>query len=138
MRAAFLRSRALALCPVEAVDDGPALAAPWRLLSPGGSGESIALTAVDPSDAFLGLVKLEQVDWLRREAVVTLRWSGPTAGSGEALRLVVAYAFDELNLERLEARAHPADKDARALLEGQGFAPARGRGSVDAFERLRP
>ncbi|HWH08476.1 MAG TPA: GNAT family N-acetyltransferase [Candidatus Thermoplasmatota archaeon] len=130
MRPAFLRSRALDLCPFEPPDEGPASQAPWRLLSSGESGEPIAVAALDAAGRFLGAARLEGVDWLRREATLALRWSGPEAGMGEALRLMVGYAFDELNLDRVEARVAAGDEGALALLLAQGFRPLEGSGGV--------
>lgn len=139
MRPAFLRARGLDLCPFEPQDEGPAAQAPWRLLSTGESGEPIALAALDAGRRFVGAARLEGVDWVRRVASVALRWSGPEAGMGEALRLLAAYAFDELNLDWVEARVAAGDAAAEALLRGHGFqALDEGRGVVRRFAKGRP
>ena len=133
MRPVFLHGRGVDLCPFEAQDEAPAAQAPWRLASPGGSGEAIALAALDAGGAFLGTVRLEALDWLRRECVLALRWAGPEAGMGEALRLAAAYAFDELNFEWLEARVPVADAGARRVVEACGFRPGERQGAVQRY-----
>ena len=138
MRPAFLRAKGLDLCPLEPQDEGPAAQAPWRLLSTGETGEVLAMAALDAGGRFVGAARLEAVDWVRREATVALRWAGPEADMGEALRLVAGYAFDELNLEHLEARVAAGDAAAAALVEAQGFRPADdGTGVVRRFVRAR-
>lgn len=123
MRCAFLATTRVRLV-VPTVDDEAVLSAmPWRLLSRPTGGDLIALTAVDAAERVVGGARLEDLDWVRREAVLALRWGGPPDLATEALRLMVAYARDELRLERVEARAVADEPPWPALLEREGFHP---------------
>lgn len=80
-------------------------------------GEIVLLASLEGGDPW-GTFALADLDWVARGAsVVATLLPGPpppVAAVEEALRLVVGYAWDELNLERLEARA-PADAKLPAL-----------------------
>lgn len=121
MSAVFLRGAGVDLHPFEPEDEPGAAAAPWRLVSRGGTGEALAMAARAPGGDLLGLLRLEGIDWVAREAHVALRWAGPEAAAAEALRLGLHYAFHELGLRLVEARAPPGDDGAAALLAGAGF-----------------
>lgn len=119
---AFLRGPSVELSPLFAGALWPGRRA-WLLPrgpvkdDPGADGEIVLLAHAPGGDAW-GTFALADLDWVARSAtVVATLLPGqppPVAAVEEALRLVVRYAWDELNLERLEARA-PADARLPAL-----------------------
>lgn len=121
MRCAFLANARVRLVVPESGDDAFLAAMPWRLLSHQTGGDLIALTAVDAAERVVGGTRLEDIDWVRREAAIAIRWGGAPDLAAEALRLMVAYARDELRLERVEARALEDAPPWPALLEREGF-----------------
>jgi RimJ/RimL family protein N-acetyltransferase len=77
-------------------------------------------------DALVGTVGLYDIEWANRTA-----WIGVGIGArenwgkgygGEAMRLVIGYAFDELNLHRLQLTAIDYNPRALAMYEKLGFA----------------
>lgn len=76
-------------------------------------------------DALVGTVGLYDIEWANRTA-----WVGVGIGErdnwgkgygGEAMRLVIGYAFDELNLHRLQLTAIDYNPRAVAMYEKLGF-----------------
>ena len=124
MAVTFLRGDAVSLGPVEDEPDVDAM--PWALARAArprvgdGPDRVIGLAVLDAGSAHVGLVALEDVDWVAREARVTHRG----AHAREALALAARYAFGELGLARLVAE--PADRAAEATLRDAGFRPTSG------------
>ena len=120
---AFLRGRRVALHAT----DARAPAGPDAWLDPGARGPSqdeIVMAIRLPEGDDVGVVGLTAIDWTARTARVC-------GGGGrldppaleDALGLVARYAFDELNLDALEAI--PTRSETGTLLRAAGFAAAR-------------
>ncbi len=77
-------------------------------------------------DRLLGFVRLEYIEWAHGAGMVRLGIGDPRErGHGygtEALKLMVRYAFDELNLHRLTAITSDYNPGAVRFLERAGFA----------------
>ena len=94
----------------------------------------LAVRAADGSDA--GTVGLTALDWTRHEARLCGGGPGATVGGMEdAVRLAVAYAFEELNLETLDA--WPLAEAAGQVALRMGFRSA-GAGGGLTLRRLPP
>jgi RimJ/RimL family protein N-acetyltransferase len=82
------------------------------------------LAVVDEDDAFAGMVLLHSLDERHRHCEVGF-WLVPAArGNGvatRAVRLVVSWAFEELDLLRVEMTTTPDNAGAFALAERLGF-----------------
>jgi hypothetical protein len=118
----FLRADAedVALAPVPKGAPLPRLA----LRSPESAElASIELAIVRAGGDVVGLVALGPLDWIRRSAGLAARGRVDAATLG----LVARYAFDELNLERLDT--DPVDATLAPLLREAGYAPAGDRWS---------
>jgi RimJ/RimL family protein N-acetyltransferase len=76
-------------------------------------------------DRLLGFVRLEYIEWAHGAAMVRLGIGDPNErGRGfgsEALRLILRYAFDELNLHRLMAVTSDYNPGAVRFFERAGF-----------------
>lgn len=138
---AFLRGPSVELAPLPPDARWPGrrawLAPRGPLLDdPGHDGEVVVLARAPGGEPW-GTFALADLDWVARTAslVATLLPGAPPPAPAvqEALGLVVRYAWDELNLERLEGRA-PADARLPALPalgfreEGRLAAALRGAG----------
>jgi RimJ/RimL family protein N-acetyltransferase len=90
-------------------------------------GEFLGLAVTDATKRpFLGHVMLHTVAWRHRRAEIGF-WLVPQArghGIGRtAVSLLVDWAFDELELDRIEITTTPRNEAARKLAESLGFAP---------------
>jgi ribosomal-protein-serine acetyltransferase len=90
----------------------------------------------------VGAVRFNDVNW--RHKSTSLGWWVDEASEGrglvaKAVKVMIAYAFNEMKLNRLEAYCHADNQRSRALAERLGFkhegtlrsAEARGDGFVD-------
>jgi RimJ/RimL family protein N-acetyltransferase len=101
----------------------------------------VVLAIEDKSDgAFVGFVYLNNIDWFARNAEFgILIGERNRYGKGlakEALGLVVAYAFETLNLHKLHLRVVASNKRALALYRSFGFVE-EGNQRQQAFMRGR-
>jgi RimJ/RimL family protein N-acetyltransferase len=78
-------------------------------------------------DRLVGQAALGEVSWMHRSAVIRLGIADPAdrrqGFGGEALALLMRYAFDELNLHRLTAWTQEYNPQAVRFLERAGFVP---------------
>jgi RimJ/RimL family protein N-acetyltransferase len=103
---------------------------------PGAAGETVAAQigemeagraiywTVCLDEAPIGCCDLSEIDRHHARAEVGYIFARPAWGNGfalEALRAIVAYAFNELDLERLGARIHAKNEASRRLLTRLGF-----------------
>ncbi len=76
-------------------------------------------------DRLIGMVRLHRFQWTHGVATVTLSIGRPEdRGQGygsEALRMILRYAFDELNLHRLGVDTFAYNTGALRFLERHGF-----------------
>lgn len=76
-------------------------------------------------DRLLGLVSLMWIHWMHGVATVRLSIGAPddrSKGHGsEALKMILRYAFDELNLHRIGANTFEYNTGALRFLERHGF-----------------
>lgn len=76
-------------------------------------------------DRLAGLIHLDDVDWVNGRAELGIALTEPEArGKGlaaEAIGLMLAYAFDELRLERITARIIDGNEPSVHLFTGLGF-----------------
>jgi RimJ/RimL family protein N-acetyltransferase len=81
--------------------------------------------ADDGAGRLIGFARIEHIEWNHGHGVVSLGIASPDdRGKGygtEALRLLLRYAFDELNLHRLTANAFEYNTAALRFLEKAGF-----------------
>jgi RimJ/RimL family protein N-acetyltransferase len=89
-------------------------------------GEFLGLAVTDTTKRpFLGHVMLHTLAWRHKRAEIGY-WLAPSArgrGVGRtAVSLLVEWAFDELDLERVEITTTPDNGPARALAASLGFA----------------
>jgi ribosomal-protein-alanine N-acetyltransferase len=101
-----------------------------------GRGATFAITERG-SDEFLGDVVLFAIDWrhLRGEAGIWLRPAARGRGLAlGALRLVCAWAFDDLALERLEMKTVPDNEPMLRLAQAAGFTR---EGVLRSYDRVR-
>lgn len=83
--------------------------------------------AIRPADgdALLGALELDGILWTQRNAGLSLvlgdRASWGRGLASEAMRLVMAFAFDELNLHRLQLTVFASNERAIRLYEHLGF-----------------
>ena len=77
-------------------------------------------------DRLIGLVRLDRIEWNNGAGWLALGiGAAEDRGQGygtEALRLILRYAFDELNLHRLSASTFEYNTGALRFLERAGFA----------------
>lgn len=121
MRVTFLRDGALAFEPVPKDAPTPRLA----LKSPdaGASAEAVAFAVRAGDGPVVALISLGPLDWIRRTAGLTARGDVSEA----MVRLAVRYAFEELNLERVDT--DPVQAALATTLDAAGFAAAGDRWS---------
>jgi RimJ/RimL family protein N-acetyltransferase len=111
-----------------------------------GAGDGAHLAIADPeSDELLGSVLLFHFNWpdARGECGYWLRPAGRGRGAAsEAVRLVCAWGFSELGLERIEATCDVDNLGSQRVLERSGFeregrlrsyAAREDVGRIDAF-----
>lgn len=115
----FLRGDGVTLGPVPKGAPLPPLA--LRSLE-AAHGAAIEMAAWR-GDVLVGMISLGPLDWLRRTAGLTARGDVDEA----ALRLAVRYAFEELNLERVDT--DPVRGEIAATLRSSGAEPAGDRWS---------
>lgn len=77
------------------------------------------------NDLHIGTVKLEPIDWSKREAKFGLmigdkNYWGQGIGT-EATKLMVNYAFDKMGLSRIKLTVHLENKPAVRIYEKVGF-----------------
>lgn len=80
--------------------------------------------ALTPDGPAIGECDLSDIDHHHRRAEVGFLFNRAYWGNGyayEAMRAVIAHAFDELKLERLWARFHAGNVASQRLLERLGF-----------------
>lgn len=77
------------------------------------------------TDQLIGTVGIHGVDWINRMADYGIAlWSSKHWNQGfgtEATRLLLKYAFEQLNLNRIELRVFAFNKRAKAMYEKVGF-----------------
>lgn len=91
-----------------------------------GTGMTFAIVDAPAGDVLLGTIGLNVIDWERRAADLGYWLAAPARGRGvasRAVRLVEAWAFDTLGLDRLELRAQEHNHASRAVAERTGFEP---------------
>jgi RimJ/RimL family protein N-acetyltransferase len=84
------------------------------------------VAALSPRGPAIGECDLSAIDPHHRRAEVGFLFRRDAWGkgyAGEAMARVMRYGFEELGLERLEARFHAGNEASRKLLERLGFAP---------------
>lgn len=107
----FLRGQHVELRPVSRGERETLAHTPWLAHE----GEDDILLAVGlPGAPALGLLALRGVDWVGRQAGLAAWWRDAPAAPAppvaeDAVRTVVAYAIDELNLDAVLMRALTAD-----------------------------
>jgi len=88
-------------------------------------GEQVHLLAVERvTGDRIGPVGLHHVDWHHRTAEVGYWTARGTRGRGltqSGVRLICAWAFDVLGLERVELRAHPENSASKNVATKLGF-----------------
>ena len=88
-------------------------------------GEQVHLLAVErATDELVGPVGLHHVDWPKRQAEVGYWTARAARGRGltaAAVRLICAWGFDGLGLERIELRTHIENLASQRLAERLGF-----------------
>ena len=90
----------------------------------GGAGGVYFAVAEPEKLAYLGEISLTGIDATARKANLTLVLKPECRDRGigtEALRLMLAYAFDSLNLERVALRVHADNARAIRAYEKAGF-----------------
>jgi RimJ/RimL family protein N-acetyltransferase len=83
------------------------------------------VAALTPDGPAIGECDLSEIDRHNRRAEVGFLFARAHWGKGyaqEAMARIVAYAFEDLDLERLWARFHAGNEASRRLLERLGFA----------------
>lgn len=96
-------------------------------LADGQRGDSNFLFAIRPldGDGLLGFVSVDGIVWNQRVGWLTIGIGDPTArGRGygtDAVRLALRFAFDELNLRRLQLTVFAYNERAIAVYERLGF-----------------
>jgi len=86
---------------------------------------NVRLAICAPEGAMLGVVYLLDIDWVHRGAefaiwIADAAWRGRGCGE-QATRLVIAHAFDDLNLERLHLEVLAHNEAAIRLYRRIGF-----------------
>lgn len=73
----------------------------------------------------IGNASIHDIDWVSRRAWFGLFIGEPTAWNrgygGDAIRTLVRFAFDEMNLEKISIRVFEYNDRAKHVLENQGF-----------------
>jgi RimJ/RimL family protein N-acetyltransferase len=92
------------------------------------AGARLGLAIVDAADAarLLGSIALNPIDRRLGAANVGYWLAAPARGRGHAtraLRLLAAWAFDALGLERLELRVQEGNQASQAVAARAGFVP---------------
>lgn len=91
-----------------------------------GNGATIWwVAALSPDGPAIGECDLSEIDRHHGRAEIGFLFARRHWGQGyahEAMERVIAYAFDELGLERLWARFHAGNEASQRLLERLGFA----------------
>jgi RimJ/RimL family protein N-acetyltransferase len=89
-------------------------------------------------DEFLGTLGIHDIDWLSRSARIGITIHGPSNwGQGygtEAMKILIGFAWEDLNLRRLELSVHAFNKRATRVYEKLGFVAfgtAHGRHFID-------
>ncbi len=89
------------------------------------SGTDLAAVVVDSREGgLLGSVGLHGIDRISGRCTAGYWVAEQARGRGvasRALRLISAYAFDELGMRRIELTIEPANQDSRAVAERCGF-----------------
>lgn len=77
------------------------------------------------TDKVIGLINFDDIDWTNRYSEVGIGLAAPgVRGKGlalEAMGLLIRYAFDEMDLERLFARVIDGNESSLKLFERAGF-----------------
>lgn len=77
------------------------------------------------TELFIGQINLDGIDWKNRYAKIGIVIGSPEhCGQGfgtEAMRLLIDFAFDELNLNRLELEVYDFNERARRCYASCGF-----------------
>lgn len=98
-----------------------------RWLDERNQDKNVFIFAIRPieSDKLLGWLELDDIQWTHRTAWIGLGIGDPAQrGKGygsEAMRLILNFAFDELNLYRVQLTAFSYNTRALALYERLGF-----------------
>lgn len=91
-----------------------------------GSSDSRGFVIADPAtEAYIGQVNLDRIDWKNRVGTIGIVIGDPAKlGQGygtEALRLLIDFAFLELNLNRLELEVYDFNERAYRSYRACGF-----------------
>lgn len=96
-----------------------------KLISEWNDGESCFVFAVRSQENLIGLINLDDIDWVNSHAEVGIALTDISArGHGyaaEALKLMIDYAFNSLGLHKLWARIIEGNKPSISLFEKSGF-----------------
>lgn len=82
-----------------------------------------AIRSID-HDSFLGVCAIEDIEWPHRVGWLSIALGSDFQGSGcgtEAMRLLMHYAWNELNLHRLQLTVFEYNKSAIGMYEKLGF-----------------
>ena len=88
------------------------------------AGKELALAIVDHGDALLGAIGMSNFDWQDHRGEIGYWMAREARGRGlctRALRLLSRWAVDELELERVELLANPANEASQRVAERGGF-----------------
>jgi RimJ/RimL family protein N-acetyltransferase len=88
------------------------------------AGKELALAIVNDGDALLGSIAMTNFDWPDHRAEVGYWMAREARGGGlctRAVRLLSRWSFDELELERVELLANPANEPSQRVAERAGY-----------------
>ena len=89
---------------------------------------TIHFAIVDEQDEYLGTISLKDIDWEKKQAEYAISTRKKAHGSGAALdatRLILAYAFEELGLDRVFLNVLAENGRANAFYRKAGFRVVR-------------
>ena len=79
---------------------------------------------IEKDNRLVGEVRLQRIRWFNRKAEISIlflsEYRGKGLGSG-VLQEIIRYAFNSMNLHRLEAEVYEYNSAAQKLFEGCGF-----------------
>lgn len=113
-----------------------------KMLDDWNDGSESFVFAVRHEDELVGLINLDGLDWANSHTEIGIALTKSTARgqgyAGEALALLIDFAFGELGLHRIWARIIDGNEPSQKLFARLGFQPeGRMRGHVRRFGRFR-
>ncbi len=79
---------------------------------------------IEQDNKLIGEIRLQNIKWLNRKAEISLFLAGDEQGKGvgtTVLRILINFAFQNLNLFRLEAEVADYNEGGKQLFEKMGF-----------------